>query len=100
MDPDLVVQRIKDFVKTYNIRGLFFNDSNFFVDLARGRLILEGMIKEDLNVLISKINIDAQNILKVDEEDFSIAPESRLQTPSDCYRIGFGKGPSLTQKTC
>ena len=58
MDPDLAVQRIKDFVQEYNVKGLFFNDSNFFFDLHRGRRILEGMLTEDLNVPISKINID------------------------------------------
>jgi len=72
MDPDLVVQRIKGFVQAYNIRGLTFNDSNFLVDLHRGRRILEGIIREDLNVLISKINIDIQTILKMNEEDFEL----------------------------
>ncbi len=70
MDPDLVVQRLKDLVQTYQVRGLYFNDSNFFVDLNRGRKILEGMIRENLNVLISRINIDFHSIIKMSEEDF------------------------------
>jgi len=65
-DPDLVVKRIKDFVQSYNVKGLFFNDSNFFFDLHRGRLILEGLIKENLNVSISNINIDFHHILRID----------------------------------
>jgi radical SAM superfamily enzyme YgiQ (UPF0313 family) len=98
MDPDLVVQRIKDFVKTYNIKGLFFNDSNFFVDLARGRLILEGMIKEDLNVLISKINIDAQNILKVDEKDFSLLQRAGCKRLPIAIESGSKKIQALLKK--
>ena len=72
MTPDLVVKRIKDFVQSYNVKGLFFNDSNFFFDLHRGRLILEGLIKENLNVSISNINIDFHHILRIDGEDFKL----------------------------
>ena len=72
MDPDLVIQRIKDFVKTYNVKGLIFIDGNFSFDLDRGRLILEGMIREKLDVPISKINIDIYTILKMNEEDFML----------------------------
>jgi len=72
MAPDLVVQRIKDLVQTYNVRGLYFNDANFFVDLHRGRMILEGMVRENLNVIISKINIDVHNVVKVNEGDFAL----------------------------
>ena len=72
MAPDLVVQRIKDLVQAYSLRGIYFNDGNFFVDLHRGRMILEGMIKEELNVIISKINIDAHNVVKLDEADFGL----------------------------
>jgi radical SAM superfamily enzyme YgiQ (UPF0313 family) len=72
MDPDLVVHSIKDFVQRYNVKGLIFIDSNFFFDLHRGRLILEGMRREDLNVPISKINIDIFAILKMEEEDFAL----------------------------
>jgi anaerobic magnesium-protoporphyrin IX monomethyl ester cyclase len=72
MDPDLTVQRIKDFVGSYNVKGLIFIDSNFSSDLHRGQLILEGVLREELNVPISKINIDIYTILKMDEKDFAL----------------------------
>ena len=72
MDPDLVVKRIKDFVQTYKVKGLFFNDSNFYFDLDRGREILRGLIREDVGVCISNINIDFLTMLKMRQEDFDL----------------------------
>jgi radical SAM superfamily enzyme YgiQ (UPF0313 family) len=72
MDPDVALRMIRDFVQGHNVKGLFFNDSNFFFDLHRGRRILEGMIKEDLNVSIANINIDFLTLLKMDEKDFEL----------------------------
>jgi|MudIll2142460700_1097286.scaffolds.fasta_scaffold00156_12 radical SAM superfamily enzyme YgiQ (UPF0313 family) len=72
MDPDIAIQKIKDFVQRYNVKGLFFNDSNFFFDLDRGRQILEGMVKEDLNISISNINIDFLTLQQMDEKDFTL----------------------------
>jgi anaerobic magnesium-protoporphyrin IX monomethyl ester cyclase len=72
MEPELTVQRIKDFVQKYNVKGLIFIDSNFSFDLHRGRRILEGILKEDLNVPISKINVDIYTILKMDDKDFAL----------------------------
>lgn len=72
MDPDLTVRRIRDFVQSYNVKGLIFIDSNFSFDLHRSRLILEGILQEDLNVPISKINVDIYTILRMDEKDFTL----------------------------
>ncbi len=72
MEPELVVRRIKDFVERHNVKGLIFIDSNFSCDLPRGRLILERILKEDLNVPISKINVDIYTILSMDEKDFAL----------------------------
>jgi len=72
MDPDVTLQRINDLVRNYNVKGLWFNDSNFFFNLQRGRRILEGMIKENINVSISNINTDFLTLMKMDEKDFSL----------------------------
>ena len=98
MDPDLVVQRIKDVVQRYNIRGLTFNDSNFFVDLRRGRLILEGIIREDLNVLISKINIDIHTILQMDDEDFELLQRAGCRRFPIAIESGSEKIRALLKK--
>jgi len=98
MDPDIAVQRIKDFVKTYNIKGLFFTDSNFFVNLHRGRLILEGMIKEDLNVSISKINIDFLTLSKMNEKDFLLLQSAHCRHLQMAVESGSEKIRALLKK--
>jgi len=98
MEPDLVVQRIKDIVQRYNIRGLTFNDSNFLVDLHRGRQILEGIIKENLNVLISKINIDIRTILNMEEEDFELLQRAGCRRLPIAVESGSKKIQALLKK--
>lgn len=98
MDPDLVVQRIKNFVKTYHVKGLVFNDSNFLSDLRRGRLILQGIIRENLNVLISKINIDIHSILKIEEEDFALLQKAGCRRLPVAVESGSEKIQTLLKK--
>lgn len=98
MDPDLVVQRIKDFVRTYHAKGLVFNDSNFLFDLRRGRLILQGMIRENLDVLISKINIDIHTILKIEEEDFTLLQKAGCRRLPVAVESGSKKIQALLKK--
>lgn len=98
MDPDLVVQRIKDFVKTYHVKGLVFNDSNFLSDLHRGRLILQGIIRENLNVLISKINIDIHTILRIEEDDFALLQKAGCRRLPVAVESGSEKIQTLLKK--
>ncbi|MGB7575272.1 MAG: radical SAM protein, partial [Thermodesulfobacteriota bacterium] len=98
MDPDLVVQRIKDFVRRYNVKGLVFNDSNFLSDLHRGRLILQGIIREKLDVLISKINIDIHTILKMEEEDFALLQKAGCRRLPVAVESGSEKIQTLLKK--
>jgi radical SAM superfamily enzyme YgiQ (UPF0313 family) len=72
MDPDLAVKRIKDFVTQYHVKGLIINESNFFVNVDRARSILKGIIKEKLDIVISKVNIDISTLLMLEPEDFDL----------------------------
>jgi anaerobic magnesium-protoporphyrin IX monomethyl ester cyclase len=98
MDPDIAILRIKDFVQKYHVRGLFFNDSNFFFDLDRGRLILEGMIKENLNVLISNINIYIRTTLTMDGKDFALLQRAGCKRLPINVESGSGKIRTLLKK--
>jgi radical SAM superfamily enzyme YgiQ (UPF0313 family) len=98
MDPDLVIQRIRDFVERYNVKGLVFNDSNFLSDLHRGRLILKGIIRENINVLISKINIDIHTILKIAEEDFALLQRAGCRRLPIAVESGSEKIQTLLKK--
>jgi anaerobic magnesium-protoporphyrin IX monomethyl ester cyclase len=72
IDPDLVVKRLKDFVSKYKVRGLIINESNFFVDTDRARSILKGIVKEELGVVISKVNIDGSTLFRLSADDFAL----------------------------
>ncbi len=72
MEPDLAVKRIKEFVTQYHVKGLIINESNFFVDMDRARSILKGIIKEKLDIVISKVNIDPIIFLKMEPDDFAL----------------------------
>lgn len=98
MDPDLAIQNIKDFVQGYEVKGLHFNDSNFFFDLDRGRRILEGILKEGLNVSISNINIDFLTLLKMDEEDFTLLQRAGCRRLPVAVESGSKKIQQLLKK--
>ncbi len=84
LDPDAAVQRIKDVVQMYNIRGITFSDINFFADINRGRRILEGIIKENLNIIISKITISINTLPKLSTDDLTLLERA------GCTRICIG----------
>jgi radical SAM superfamily enzyme YgiQ (UPF0313 family) len=88
MEPERVVQRIRDFVRRYQLKGLAFIDSNFFAEIDRGRSILEGIIREDLNIVISRINIRADTLLKMSEEDFALLERAGCR----CLCVGVESG--------
>jgi anaerobic magnesium-protoporphyrin IX monomethyl ester cyclase len=98
MDPDLAVQRIKDFVQEYNVKGLFFNDSNLFFDLPRGRRILEGILKEGLNVSIANINIDFLTLARMDEKDFTLLERAGCRRIPIAVESGSKKIQQLLKK--
>ncbi|HTY45036.1 MAG TPA: radical SAM protein [Patescibacteria group bacterium] len=79
MDADLVIKRLKDFVREYHVKGLYFNDSNFFFDIPRGRKILEGMIEDNSGVIISKINFDIFTLLKMDARIFELLQKANCR---------------------
>lgn len=72
MDPDLAVARIVDFVRTYGVKGLYINDSNFFFDVARAKRILEGIAAANLDVIISKLNFDFSTLQQLDDGVFEL----------------------------
>ncbi len=93
MDPDLAVRRIKNFVQRYNIKGLVFYDSNFFIDMDRGRRILKGIVKEDLDIAITRIHIRVDTLSKMNEKDFELLEKAGCK----CLSIGVESGSDRIQ---
>ena len=84
MDPEIAVKRIKEFVRAYNIRGITFSDINFFADINRGRRILEGIVKEGLDIIISKVNIAVNALPAITTDDLALLQRA------GCRRITIG----------
>lgn len=88
MRPDLVVTRMKDFVKAYGVKGLVITDSNFFVDMDRSREILRRMIEEDLNISLTRIHICFDALSKLEKGDFLMLEKAGCK----CLSIGVESG--------
>jgi anaerobic magnesium-protoporphyrin IX monomethyl ester cyclase len=88
MKPDLVVDRMKEFVKAYGVKGLVITDSNFFVDLERSREILRRMIEEDLNLSLTRIHICFDALSKLGKDDFLLLEKAGCK----CLSIGVESG--------
>ena len=98
MEPELVVKRIKDFVTTYKVPGLIINESNFFVDMERARHILRGIIRENLGIVISKVNIDVSTLQRLKEDDFSLLERAGCRRLPIAIESGSEKIRTLLKK--
>ncbi|MFC1851297.1 B12-binding domain-containing radical SAM protein [candidate division CSSED10-310 bacterium] len=98
MDPEIAVNRIKDFVKKYKVQGLIINESNFFLDLDRARSILKGFIKENLNIAISKVNIDFSTLFEIQPDDLILLEKAGCRRIPVAIESGSHKIRTLLNK--
>jgi radical SAM superfamily enzyme YgiQ (UPF0313 family) len=68
MDPETVLDHLQQIIRDYGIRGFLFTDDHFFIDMKRARGIIEGLVRLNLDVTISKLQIRADTICKMDTE--------------------------------
>lgn len=68
MRPRTVLDHLKRLVRDYNVRGFLFTDDNFFIDLDRAYNILREIVRADLNISISKLQIRADTIAQMDND--------------------------------
>jgi radical SAM superfamily enzyme YgiQ (UPF0313 family) len=81
-DADLILARIKNLKENFSIKGVWFVDDEFFIDLKRARKIIEGLIKLDMKWEIQGARADS--ILAMDDEYL------RLLEKSKCQQINIG----------
>jgi radical SAM superfamily enzyme YgiQ (UPF0313 family) len=68
MAPDVVLDHMKRIIKDYGIKGFLFTDDHFFIDMNRAHRILEKIVQSDLDISISKLQIRADHICKMDKD--------------------------------
>jgi radical SAM superfamily enzyme YgiQ (UPF0313 family) len=98
MEPDLAVRRIKDFASRYGVKGVVIHDSNFFVDMDRGRRILRGILDENLGILVSKMNIDPATLVKMTPDDFALLEKAGCRRFSAAVESGSERIRALIRK--
>lgn len=68
MQPETVLDHLKRVIRDYDIRGFLFTDDHFFIDMKRAYGILEAIVRADLNISISKLQIRADTICRMDKD--------------------------------
>jgi anaerobic magnesium-protoporphyrin IX monomethyl ester cyclase len=68
MEPETVLDHLQQIIRDYGIRGFLFTDDHFFIDMKRARGIIEGIVRLGLDVTISKLQIRADTICRMDTE--------------------------------
>jgi radical SAM superfamily enzyme YgiQ (UPF0313 family) len=66
MKAETVLDHLKRIIREYNVRGFLFTDDNFFIDMERAYGILEEVVRANLNISISKLQIRADTICRMD----------------------------------
>ena len=79
MQPSTVMEHLRRVVRDYGIRGFLFTDDCFFVDLERARGILEEVVRSGLGLSISKLQIRADMVCKMDREFFDLLVRANVR---------------------
>jgi len=79
---EIVLERLAFLRKKYNVRGIFFIDDEFFIDLGRARKIIEGLRK--MNFSWSIQGVTARSILAMDDEYL------RMLEEAGCEQLNIG----------
>jgi radical SAM superfamily enzyme YgiQ (UPF0313 family) len=72
MEPLVVMDHLKRFIRDYGIRGFNFTDDNFFVDIKRAHRILEEIVRADLGVSLGKLQVRADTVCKLENDFFDL----------------------------
>lgn len=100
MAPETVLDQIKRIIFDYNIRGFLFTDDHFFIDLDRSYRILEGIIRSNLNISISKLQIRADTICRLDKEFLQLMIRAGVKRFSIGVESGCQRILDLINKDC
>lgn len=98
MEPDTVLDHLKRIIKDYDLRGFLFTDDHFFIDMNRAYGILEAIVRADLNISISKLQIRADTICKMGGEFFELLVRAGVRRVSVGVESGSQRMLDLIKK--
>jgi radical SAM superfamily enzyme YgiQ (UPF0313 family) len=88
LSPDVALEHIKAFTRRYGVRGLFPTDANFFLDLDRARAILEGVVREKLDVVFTRLHIRFDTLKRLSDDDLALFERAGVR----CLALGVESG--------
>jgi radical SAM superfamily enzyme YgiQ (UPF0313 family) len=68
MRPETVIGHLEAIVRDHGIQGFNFTDDHFFIDMDRAHAILEGIVRSNLKITISKLHTRVENICRMDDD--------------------------------
>jgi radical SAM superfamily enzyme YgiQ (UPF0313 family) len=100
MSPETVLDHLSRIIRDYGIRGFLFTDDHFFIDMDRAYLILEGIARADLKISISKLQIRADTICRLDKEFLQLMVRAGVKRLSIGIESGSQRILDLIKKDC
>jgi anaerobic magnesium-protoporphyrin IX monomethyl ester cyclase len=100
MSPETVLDHLSRIIRDYGIRGFLFTDDHFFIDMDRAYLILEGIARADLKISISKLQIRADTICRLDKEFLQLMVRAGVKRFSIGIESGSQRILDLIKKDC
>ena len=84
VNPEQSLFRTKRVIKDYGINAFVFTDDNFFTDPARAQQIMEGFVREKLDIVWGKGDIRLDLLARMDDESI------KLMERSGCHSLAIG----------
>ncbi len=88
MKAETVLEHMRRLIHDHGIRGFLFSDDHFFIDLNRAREILEGVVRAEMGITISKLQIRADTICRMDKEFFELMVRAGVKR----FTVGIESG--------
>jgi len=85
---EVALDQMREFTRRYGVRGLFLTDANFFVDLDRARAILEGVVREKLGLVFTRLHIRFDTVRRLTAEDYTLLERAGCR----CLALGIESG--------
>lgn len=98
MEPDTVLDHLKRIIRDYDLHGFLFTDDHFFIDMNRAYRILENIVRANLDISISKLQIRADTICKMDQEFFKLMVKAGVKRVSVGVESGSQRMLDLIKK--
>jgi len=88
MQPENVVDRLKQIIRDYDIHGFNFTDDNLFSNMNHAYKLMEEIVRKDLRIKIGKLHIRIDAIGKMDNDFLNLLSRAGAER----FTIGVESG--------